>query len=230
MKPASAPQPLDYAALQPEEAAALIHSRSGLRATPYRWPDPASLPRRQWLMGHWLLRGEVTAIIAPGGTGKSTVGNAIALSLASGRPLLGKPLHRGALGVWVFNLEDGTDELERQVAASCTFYGLGQPECGDRLHLDSGMVQRLCTATEDRDGFELNEQAFEQLSATIRERSIAALIVDPLVSSHAVREASNEAIDAIVKRWKRLAQETGCAVVLVHHTRKLGGREATAED
>ena len=58
-------------------------------------------------MGHWLLRGEVTAIIAPGGTGKSTVGNAIALSLASGRPLLGKPLHRGALGVWVFNLEEG---------------------------------------------------------------------------------------------------------------------------
>ena len=34
----------------------------------------------------------------------------------------------------------------------------------------------------------------------------------------------------MVERWKRLAQETGCAVVLVHHTRKLGGRDATAED
>jgi len=45
-----------------------------------------------------------------------------------------------------------------------------------------------------------------------------------------VRESSNEAIDAIAKRWKRLAQETGCAVVLVHHTKKLGGREVTAED
>ena len=49
------------------------------------------------------------------------------------------------------------------------------------------------------------------------------MIVDPFVSSHAVRESSNEAIDAIAKRWKRLAQETGCAVILVHHTRKLGG-------
>ena len=34
------------------------------------------------------------------------------------------------------------------------------------------MVQRLCTATEDRNGFELNEGAFEQLAATIRERSV----------------------------------------------------------
>ena len=77
------PDPLDFAALQPDEAAARINGHTALRATPYRWPDPASLPRRQWLIGHWLLRGEVTAIIAPGGTGKSTIGNALALSLAS---------------------------------------------------------------------------------------------------------------------------------------------------
>jgi hypothetical protein len=50
------------------------------------------------------------------------------------------------------------------------------------------------------------------------------------VSSHAVQENNNGAIDALVKRWKRLAQDTGIAVVLVHHTKKLGGREVTAED
>jgi hypothetical protein len=64
----------------------------------------------------------------------------------------------------------------------------------------------------------------------VLERAISVVIVDPFVSSHTVRESSNEAIDAIAKRWKRLAQETGCAVVLVHHTKKLGGREVTAED
>lgn len=227
---ARAREPLDFAVLQPDEAAERIHRHSALRATPYRWPDPASLPRRQWLLGHWLLRGEVTAIIAPGGTGKSTIGSAIALSLASGQPLLGKPLHRGPQAAWIFNLEDGTDELERQLSAACTFHGIGPGDCCNRLHLDSGLVQPLCTAMEDRDGFTLAEEAFEQLAATIRDRQIATVIVDPLVSSHAVRESSNEAIDAIAKRWKRLAQETGCAVVLVHHTRKLGGREVTAED
>lgn len=94
----------------------------------------------------------------------------------------------------------------------------------------SGLVQPLCTATEVRDGFILAEEVFAQLTATIRDRDISVVIVDPFVSSHAVRENSNEAIDAIAKRWKRLAQETGCAVVLVHHTKKLSGREVTAED
>ena len=174
--------------------------------------------------------GVVGLLAAAGGTGKSTIGNTIALSLASGQPLLGKPLHRGPQAVWIFNLEDGTEELERQLSAACAYHGIGPDDCKDRLHLDSGLVQPLCTASEDRDGFTLAEDVFAQLAATIRERSIATVIVDPFVSSHAVRESSNESIDAIAKRWKRLAQETGCAVVLVHHTRKLGGREVTAED
>jgi RecA-family ATPase len=86
-----ATMPMDLAATHPEDAAARILAHNALRATPYRWPDPSTLPTRQWLLGHWLLRGEVTAIIAPGGTGKSTIGTAFALSLASGQTLLGYP-------------------------------------------------------------------------------------------------------------------------------------------
>lgn len=178
----------------------------------------------------WLLRGEVTAIIAPGGTGKSTITNTTAISLTSGRELLGQTLPCGPQAVWIYNLEDGTEELERQLSAACKYHGITSAECQDRLHLDSGLVQPLCTATEVRDGFILAEEVFAQLTATIRDRDISVVIVDPFVSSHAVRENSNEAIDAIAKRWKRLAQETGCAVVLVHHTKKLSGREVTAED
>lgn len=230
----NATAPMDFADMEPGDVASRIAQATptgkAIRATPYRWPDPRSLPTRQWLLGHWLLRGEVTAIIAPGGTGKSTISTALALSLASGQPLLGKPLPRGPQSAWIFNLEDDTDELERQLSAACAYHGIGPHDCGDRLHLDSGLVQPLCTATEDGDGFTLAEDVFGQLATTIRERRIGAVIVDPFVSSHAVRESSNEAIDAIAKRWKRLAQETGCAVVLVHHTRKLGGREVTAED
>lgn len=201
-----------------------------LKATPYAWPDPATIPTRPWLMGHWLLRGEVTVIIAPGGTGKSTIGNAIALSLASGRPLLGKPLPRGAQAAWVYNLEDGREELDRQLSAAAMFYGIGPDDCAERLLVDSGLDQPLCTATDDRDGFALAEEVFTQLEGTIRARSIAVVTVDPFVSSHQAQESDNGAIDAITKRWKRLAKNTGCAVVLVHHTKKLGGREVTAED
>lgn len=230
----SATAPMDFADMEPDDVASRIAGATptgtAIHATPYRWPDPRSLPTRQWLLGHWLLRGEVTAIIAPGGTGKSTIGMAMALSLVSGQPLLGKPLPRGPQSAWIYNLEDSQDELERQVSAACLFHGIGPEDCEDRLCVDSGLIQPLCTATEDRDGFALAEGVFAQVAATVRERAISVVIVDPFVSSHTVRESSNEAIDAIAKRWKRLAQETGCAVVLVHHTKKLGGREVTAED
>ena len=222
--------PINFNTLHLDEAAASINVPSVLSATPYRWPEAPSLPTRKWLLGHWLQRGEVTVIIAPGGSGKSTIGHTFALSLASGRELLGKALPYGSQAAWVFNLEDGTDELERQMAAACIFHGISPADCGNRLYLDSGLVQSLCTATEDRDGFELNEEIFNQLTNTIREKNIASLIVDPFISSHTVQENSNGAIDAVAKRWKRLAQEANCAVVLIHHTKKLGGREVTAED
>lgn len=230
----NATAPMDFADMEPDDVASRIAgatpTSTAIRATPYRWPDPCSLPTRQWLLGHWLLRGEVTAIIAPGGTGKSTISTALALSLASGQPLLGKPLPRGPQSAWIYNLEDSQDELDRQVSAACLFHGIVPDDCRNRLCVDSGLIQPLCTATEDRDGFALAEGVFAQVAATVRERAISVVIVDPFVSSHTVRESSNEAIDAIAKRWKRLAQETGCAVVLVHHTKKLGGREVTAED
>ena len=226
--------PMDFADMEPEDVASRIaqamHTSTAIRATPYGWPDPKSLPTRQWLLGHWLLRGEVTAIIAPGGTGKSTIVTALALSLASGRPLLGKPLPHGPQSTWIYNLEDAQDELHRQVAAASLLHGIVPNDCRNRLYVDSGLVQPLCTAIEDRDGFAIAENTFVQIAATVRESGISIVIVDPFVSSHTVRENSNEAIDAIAKRWKRLAQETGCAVVLVHHTKKLGGRDVTAED
>ena len=230
----NATAPMDFADMSSEDVASRIADATpmsaAISATPYRWPDPRSLPTRQWLLGHWLLRGEVTAIIAPGGTGKSTIGAAMALSLASGQPLLGKPLPRGPQSAWIYNLEDSQDELERQVSAACLFHGIVPDDCRNRLCVDSGLAQPLCTATEDRDGFALAEGVFAQVAATVRERGISVVIVDPFVSSHAVQENSNGAIDAIAKRWKRLAQEADCAVVLVHHTKKLGGREVTAED
>jgi hypothetical protein len=198
-------------------------------AAPYLWPYPTAIPRRQWLFGRWLLRGEVTAIFAPGGVGKSTLSTAVAVSLASGRDLLGQA-PQGKIGAWLYNLEDAPDELDRQIAATCLRHGVYREECANRLFVNSGITMPLCTASEVNGDPAINEKAFAELTQTIRTQGIGVVVIDPLVSSHRVSEASNEAIDAITKRWKRLAHETRCAVVLVHHTRKLMGREATAED
>ena len=52
-----------------------------------RLPDPKTIPPRQWLYGTQLIRGFVSVLVAPGGTGKSAYAMAMVLALVAGRPL-----------------------------------------------------------------------------------------------------------------------------------------------
>lgn len=199
-------------------------------ATPFGWPSPETIPVRRWLLGRWAQRGEITAIISPGGVGKSTFVISVALSLASGRNLIGRQPHEGAVGVWLWNLEDDRIELDRQLSASAKHYGLMASDCEDRLFVNSGLDQPLCVAVDGGEGGRLIEPLYDALKAEIEARRISALIIDPFVSSHSVPENDNGKVDAVVKRWKKLAADTGVAVILVHHSRKPNGQETTVEN
>lgn len=200
-----------------------------IAATPFALPDPASIPRRRFLIGKWLLRGEVTAILAPGGSGKTTFETALALSLATGVDTFDRGLPEGALRVWCWNLEDDLAELQRQFAAATIQHGFGGADIADRLFVD-GLDHTLCTAIETENGAQLVEPVYEALAAELKRRAIDVLMIDPFVSSHAIGENDNRAIDAVAKAWKRIAQDCGAAIVLVHHTRKTGGNAVTVED
>lgn len=200
-----------------------------IKATPFAWPDPEAIAPRQWLFGRWLLRGEITAVIAPGGIGKSTLISGIALSLASGREFLGKTIWEGPRRVWIWNLEDDAKEMDRSLTACRLHHGITQATCPGELFRDSGLDQSLCTAIEGAEGFKIIEPVYEALRKEITERGIDVLTVDPFVKSHEVDENANSLIDKIGARWKKLAHETGCSIVLVHHTKKMGGQEVRAE-
>ena len=199
-----------------------------ISARPFIAPAVPDIPPRPWLLGRWLLRGAVTTLIAPGGTGKSALMVAAALSLASGRELLGKTVWGGPKRVWLWNLEDDRDELARQFAACILHHDVEEWEYADRLFVnDAG--SSLCTATKGRDGLAINEPVNAALVAEIRSRRIDVLIVDPFVSSHRAEENDNGQIDAIAKRWASIARDAGCSIILVHHSRKLGGQQVDAE-
>ena len=199
-------------------------------AKPFPWADPAAIPPRPWVYGRWLLRGAVTAVIAPGGVGKSLLMAGTALALSSGKEVLGKTIWGGPQRVWLWNLEDDGDELSRQLTAFAIHHGITKEDCADRLFVDSAMDGAgLCTATEDKKSFRIIEPVYEALLRELINRQIDVLIVDPFVSSHAVDENANTKIDAIAKKWGRLAKQANCVIVLVHHSRKLGDQKVTAE-
>jgi hypothetical protein len=204
--------------------------RTEIVPTPASWRPGRTIPPRPWLFGRWLQRGIVTAVIAPGGVGKSSLVAAMTLSMASARPFLGKTVYGGPLRVWNWNLEDGGDNLDRARIAASMHHQVGEAECGDRMFVDSGPEgATLCTAIEDRVGFQIIEPVMENVTAAIIALGIDVLFVDPFVSSHAVNENDNNKIDAVAKRWARVAQATGCAIVLVHHSVKMRSETVTAD-
>jgi hypothetical protein len=212
--------------------ATAIHSAKPVRlvsATPYSWRDPATIPPRPWVYGRWLLRGTVACVVAPGGSGKSTMLAGTALALASGQNFLGKQVWEGPKRVWLWNLEDDMDELSRSIQAAAIHHGLELDDIGKRLFVDSGMEGAgLCTASEVGGQFTLDEPVYEALTAEIGRRGIDVLIVDPFVSSHQVEENANSKIDKIAKAWGRVAKAANCVIVLVHHTSKAGASDVTA--
>ena len=209
--------------------AATVAPPTVISATPFVWRDPAAIPPREWIYGRHLSRQFTSMTIAPGAAGKSSLLVADALAMATGRDLTGAAVVGGPKRVWLWNLEDPRDELERRIAATMLRYGITAADIGDRLFLDSGRQQGLCIATQDRNGFTILEPVVDALVAALKARRIDTLVIDPFVSSHGVNENDNNAIDTVAKTYGRVAELANCAIELVHHLRKIGDNEATAE-
>lgn len=200
-----------------------------ISAKPFVWIDPAVLLPRDWIYGGHFIRKFVSTTVAPGGVGKSSFEIVEMLAMTSGKPLLGlKP--PGRFRVWMWNGEDPEDELQRRIMAAAVKHGLAASDFEGRLFVDSGRDMELVIAEQTRDGAQVVAPVIDAIKATIVANRIDVVIIDPFVSSHRVTENDNPAIDRVAKAWAKIADDTGCAVELVHHVRKTNGAEVTVED
>ena len=116
--------------------------------------------------------------------------------MATGRDLMGSQTENRR--VWVWNLEDPLDEVQRRIAAICQHFNVSQSELGDRLLVNSGRDEPLIMATNIA-GTNILTPAADALTAHIIDLTIDCLIVDPFVSSHQLIETDHTAIDLVVK-------------------------------
>lgn len=198
---------------------------NSISPSPFNWVDPTSIPPREWIYGHHLNRKYVSATIAPGGVGKSTLVVADALAMASGRSIMGLQVHK-PLRVWLWNGEDPTEEMGRRVVAAMLHHDLSFTDIAGRLFLDSGRDTPIKIGHASPTGAQIATPVIDALIAAIQDRRIDVLIADPFVSLHSLPENDNGAMDAAVKAFAQVADRTGCAIDLVHHSRKLNGADA----
>lgn len=203
---------------------------SRLKATPFVWRDPKTIPPREWLYGTHLIRGFASATYAAGGLGKTGLTIVDKLALATGRPLLGIKVRQRSR-VWIWNGEDPHEELERRIHAACIHYNIARQDLEGWLFVDSGRDQKLCIAEQDsKTGARIIAPVVSAIIDTALGNKFDVISIDPFISCHRVPENDNGAIDMVAKQWSDIANKTNAAVDLVHHTKKTGGADATVED
>jgi hypothetical protein len=199
-------------------------------ASPYRWTDPSQIPPRQWLHARHFVRKYLSVTVSAGGIGKSSLELVDAISMVSGRDLLsGKKIP--ARTVWYWNGEDPLEELRRRVQTIALRYRLSQDDFGGRLFLDSGREQQIVVAREEhRHGVIVNRPLITSITEILVRHQVDVLILDPFISTHAVPENDNGAIDRVAKELAGIAEIANCSVEVAHHVRKGNGAEFTVDD
>ena len=186
------------------------------------------LPKREWVYGRHYIRNFLSVTVAAGGTGKTALTLTEAMAMATGRPLLGTETQKRK--VWVWNLEDPLEELQRRMAGIVVHYGIKPEEYAGHLFVNSGRDSSVVLA-ENRGGEPVILPAADIILDYIKRNQIDVIIVDPFVSSHKLNENDNGAMDLVVKTWGRIADQGDCAVELVHHVRKAqNGQSASYGD
>jgi hypothetical protein len=202
--------------------------RERFKLEPFRWKDPSTFPRRQFLHGRHWIRKYLSATIAGGGVGKTTLTIVDILEMVTGQALISD--YRGPkLRGLIWNGEDPLEELQRRVLAAMKHYGLTDADIGGRLFLKSGRDMPITLAREERGGLVIAEPVVAALIAELAEKEIDVMSVDPFVRCHHVNENDNNKVNAVCEQWAKVADRRNMAIDLAHHTKKLGGVEADEE-
>ena len=183
--------------------------------------DASSLPVREWVLGHRLMKGYITAMFAPGGVSKSMFSLLSAVSVASGKPYTGETVHRKGK-VWVINNEDDEPEQLRRLAGIVKHHKV-EDSVLDNISLSCGYGNPYVTSTVDKEGNVVHHPNAEKIISEAKANNVNYIIIDPFISTHQSDENDNNSIQKVVDVLKHVAKEANVAIELVHHTRKATG-------
>ena len=185
---------------------------------PFEFIEPDKIPPREWAYGNFLLFGYASCLAAVDGGGKGALAVIIALTMITGKDLLGETVYRTGT-VAILSYEDKKLEWQRRIAAACLHYGLDYRQVIARFRFVTKPRERVALAAMVR-----NQIISPDGDALIEElKAIAAvlLIIDPLNHAHRLDDGNNNPQMArVAAEANRIADESNSAVLVLHHLRK----------
>lgn len=166
--------------------------------------NPDTLPARPWLAPPYLMRGELTLVHGPGGSGKSQLAICWSIALALGKQY-GRLIPMGRSRVLLPNFEDGDDEQRRRISAALRYFGATEADL-------TGWLFRVCLGPAgDATMFDLDEfgavrttECWEALEMACEDIRPDAIFPDPLVAINAVPEKDNQLMRRVMVILKGL--------------------------
>ncbi len=185
--------------------------------------NPSPPPRFVW--EGYCPRGEVTLLGAHGGTGKSTIGEMLAVAVVTGRPLFGVPTERAAV---VFaSLEDGAHVVRHRLAHICRQWQIEPAELTGLHIVDGTESPELFTAEGRSEG--RTTAAYAELRALVNATGAGLAIVDNASDAYGGDEVQRRSVRAFVRSLAAIARDVDAACLLLAHVNKGTSRAGKAE-
>ena len=194
---------------------------------PWVVKDLSRIPHPEFVYSDFYARGYTSVTVAPPKVGKSMLGLAEAIDMATGRGFLtGAP--REPLKVVYYNAEDDENVIDGRIAALLGAYDIDQNEIAGQIFPTSGVDRPDFFMVSGQEGV-INEALFISIEKFIKETGADALIFDPLQDLSRSPE-TNEVFRLLGQRLRRMASTMNVALGLIHHTRKLAPGVAASID
>jgi hypothetical protein len=178
------------------------------------------IPPRAWAYGNFLLFGHASALAAVDGGGKGAYAVAIACAMITGQPLLGEKVWRSG-PVVVLTYEDDKTEWQRRIAVACLHFCLDYESICRGFHFIYRPRGRIALAAHSINGRTVVFPDHAAIVTHLTRIKAALFVVDPFNHAHALDDGNSNALIAqLAAEIDRIAAETKCAVLVLHHLRK----------
>ena len=186
---------------------------------PYFWGNELPCIKAEWLVHDLFPNKSLNLIVGASQAGKSYLAIDLAVAMATGRPFLGKPVLQGGV---LYIATEGQITIRRRLRAACQ----GLPQEGMpvivMLEAPSDFMK-----TEDVDRIIATAKQINEDMLKATRMPLRMIIIDTMISSFNVGDWNNVAdTTEAMKVLRRIKDETGVAVTVVHHHGKDTSRGA----